>query len=68
MFTSEQIRELRMALGWGQTELAFRIGVSQNTVARWESGDRNPSRKHNEILNKLLREAEKKGFVLATAR
>jgi transcriptional regulator with XRE-family HTH domain len=26
-----------------QTELAERVGVNQNTVARWERGDREPT-------------------------
>ena len=30
-------REMR---GWSQAELAFLMGVSPNTIARWERGER----------------------------
>lgn len=31
------LRELREARGWSQAELAAKVGVSQATVARWET-------------------------------
>jgi transcriptional regulator with XRE-family HTH domain len=33
-----KIRNLRTARGWNQTELAERLGVTQASVSRWESG------------------------------
>ena len=39
----EQIRALRQRLGWTQQRLADEMGVSWNTVCRWEMGDRHPS-------------------------
>lgn len=38
MHLKERIRELRKNKGWGQKELASRVGVTQSTVAGWESG------------------------------
>lgn len=32
----DEIRRLRIALGWTQQELAHELGVTSNTVARWE--------------------------------
>jgi DNA-binding transcriptional regulator YiaG len=42
MFTPEKIRELRKRLGMNSTQFATLLGVTTNTVARWEIGDRHP--------------------------
>jgi transcriptional regulator with XRE-family HTH domain len=36
--TPAELRERRVALGLSQTELAELLGVTQNTVSRWEVG------------------------------
>ena len=38
----EEIKALRLRLGLTQTELAAEIGVHRVTVARWETGRKNP--------------------------
>lgn len=38
MTLGERIKELRELKGWKQSELAFRVGVKQPTVAGWEAG------------------------------
>ena len=38
----DKIREFREAKGIRQSELAMRLGVSQNTVSQWETGTRVP--------------------------
>lgn len=38
MHLAEFILSERKKLGWGQKDLADRVGVSQATVARWEAG------------------------------
>jgi len=38
-----RIAVARRAHGWSQSELAQRMGVTEATVSRWESGDRSPS-------------------------
>ena len=40
----ERVRLARKELGLNQTELALRLGVSQPTVANWESGVHDPRR------------------------
>jgi len=32
----DELRQIRDRLGWTQTEMAVRLGVTRNTVARWE--------------------------------
>jgi DNA-binding transcriptional regulator YiaG len=39
-FTAQQLKQLRAALGFSQVELAERLGVTWNTVARWETEQR----------------------------
>lgn len=39
----EEIREIRDKLRWTQQVMADEMGVSRNTVTRWESGNREPS-------------------------
>lgn len=42
MKLSEKIAELRKKRGWSQEELAFRLGVSRQSVSKWESGSALP--------------------------
>ena len=44
----QTIRQMRQAHGWTQAELAGRLGVTPDLVARWERGDERPT------LSKLL--------------
>jgi transcriptional regulator with XRE-family HTH domain len=37
-----RLRELRVAAGWTQDQLAERVGVKREAVARWEAGKREP--------------------------
>lgn len=48
------IKELRIAAGLTQAELAGRIGVSQATVGMWETGSRTPRVPKLLELSKLL--------------
>jgi len=40
----DRIREVRIALGKTQDEFGDMLGVTSNSVARWERGGRTPSR------------------------
>ena len=42
MSINERIKILRNELNLTQTEFADRLGLSQNAIARYENGDRNP--------------------------
>lgn len=37
--TGEDLRRRRRTLGYSQQQLADRLGVTKNTVARWERGE-----------------------------
>lgn len=54
------VAAIRQGLGFTQAELAEAVGVSQPTVALWESKDRNPSGSATILLKKLQEKAEKK--------
>ena len=47
-----RLKTLRLQRDWTQQHLAGLVGVSRNTVNRWEIGDRRPSMK---LLEKLAR-------------
>lgn len=48
MTLSEKILMLRKQRGWSQEELAERLGVSRQSVSKWESGNSLPD------LNRIL--------------
>jgi transcriptional regulator with XRE-family HTH domain len=37
--TGKQLKKIRGQLGWTQSQLANELGVTSNTVARWERGE-----------------------------
>jgi len=51
-----KIRQCRDLKGWSQEQLARKIGVSLNTVQRWESGKTRPSPLAMEKLQELFKE------------
>ncbi len=63
MFDAKLIRELRKSLGMTAKQFGDRLGVTQNTVFRWESetgeeaSRRYPSRRHQKIMNEMLKDA-----------
>ena len=38
MILAEKIMEMRKKNGWSQEELAYQLGVSRQSVSKWESG------------------------------
>lgn len=50
----DELRRLREAAGLSQVQLALRLGVSQGTVARWESGERVPQAANLIKISKTL--------------
>lgn len=55
---ADKIRHCRVAKGWTQEHLARILGVSLNTVQRWEMGKTRPSplamEKLQSVLNDIL--------------
>jgi DNA-binding transcriptional regulator YiaG len=60
------ITTLRKALGLTQQQLGERLGVDKMTVSRWECGTVKPSRDSLTLLDKLRKQAIRKGVTLAT--
>jgi Helix-turn-helix domain len=59
------IRTLRDALGLTQVELGERIGVDSMTVSRWERGAVKPGPAAVKALDKLRRDAGRRGVTIA---
>lgn len=51
--TASDIGKFREAMGWTQAELAERLGVSQVSVSRWETGERVPGRPVLKLLDAI---------------
>ena len=51
---AEKIKQCGGLKGWTQEQLARNVGVSLNTVQRWESGKTIPSPLAKEKLQKVL--------------
>ncbi len=54
--TGKEIRALRRRLGWTQVALADAVGVSSNSVARWERGEMAISEPAARLLRKIAAE------------
>lgn len=54
--TGKEIRALRRKLDWTQVALAEAIGVTSNTVARWERGEMAISEPAARLLKKIAAE------------
>lgn len=47
------MRELRLAAGLRQIDVAKKMNVDQGAVSKWESGETRPSRKYHKKLARL---------------
>ncbi len=52
------IRELRLALGLTQEQLAAALGVTYSTINRWENGRSKPSPLAMEKIEEMVKEVE----------
>ena len=48
------IKELRLAAGLTQEQLAKKMGLDQGAISHWERGKNNPLRKYHKKLAKVL--------------
>ncbi|MGO9059425.1 MAG: DUF1870 family protein [Candidatus Binataceae bacterium] len=56
--TGKEIRALRRKLDWTQVAVAEAIGVTSNTVARWERGEMAISEPTARLLKKIVAEQQ----------
>ncbi len=54
MGISENIQQTRLSVGFTQEKLAAAVGVSRQTVAKWESGETSPDLEHAAALADAL--------------
>jgi putative transcriptional regulator len=52
--TAKLIKELRYRLGMTQEQFAMELGVTLNTINRWENGKSHPSPLALEIINQKI--------------
>ena len=64
--TPEELRRIRDGMGWTQDEAGAKVGVTRNTWARWERGVVEPHPLLVPILQRLLRQAEKRAAKAAS--
>jgi len=60
---ADKLKYCRNRKGWTQEQLARNIGVSLNTVQRWESGKTHPSPLAMEKLTTLLEDVLQQGQI-----
>jgi putative transcriptional regulator len=53
---SEDLKYLRKTKGWTQEELARKLGVTLNTVQRWEMGKTKPSPLAKEKIDAIFKD------------
>jgi DNA-binding transcriptional regulator YiaG len=56
----DELKRIRSRLGLTQTQLAVRLGVTQNTVARWEIGDRRITPPMAQLIERIAKEVKPK--------
>jgi len=57
--TRNELKQIRSRLGVTQTQLAEQLGVTQNTVARWEMGARGIPEPTARLIERLAAEGRK---------
>ena len=51
-----KVRVVRAVLGWSQSELGFRVGLTQRAIHKIEQGDTEPRRTTIRMIEEVLRE------------
>ena len=59
-YTANEVRRIREELRLTQTEFAAALGVSRDSVARWEAGTRQMSEPTARLLQRIRKEAKTK--------
>jgi transcriptional regulator with XRE-family HTH domain len=55
--TGVQVKAARRLLGWSQSKLAAETGVSEATIAKFESGKQKPAMLDLSVVHRMLKDA-----------
>jgi DNA-binding transcriptional regulator YiaG len=53
-----EIKQLRIRMGWCQSELAQKLSVGVETIQQWERGESEPSESQRKLLENLFIKSE----------
>jgi len=56
--TPEGVREIRRLMGWSQESMARQVGVSLNTVFRWETAKHKVTPRHRGAIREAVARAQ----------
>lgn len=59
MVDMKKLKQIREQKGYTQTDLAKLVGVTMNSIARWELGSNAPSEENMEKLEEVLGKEDK---------
>lgn len=57
-WTSEEIKHLRLRLGWSRSDLARRMSIDCKLISLWEQGERLPDFQETEMLDMIAKQAD----------
>jgi transcriptional regulator with XRE-family HTH domain len=58
---AKELREIRKRLGWSQRQIAEAVGVTTNSVARWERGEMAIGEPSARLLRMIAEQQKTKG-------
>lgn len=62
-----EIKQLRIRMGWCQSELAQKISADVKMIQQWERGETNPSDAQRKLLENLFIKSEFSTFDMLTS-
>lgn len=66
-WTKEQIKSLRLRMGWEQADLARRLNCHTQIVIQWEQGELDLEEKYTSTLEMLNTQAESNAIEVSSA-
>ncbi len=60
--SGDELKKIRSRVGWTQAEMAYRLGVAPNTIARWERGEMHIGETAAKLIGRLGMETTAKAY------